>query len=146
MFFKFINKYENEILRCAPPSHLWFFLIWLKRELQLVYKSYVGENSYCYYGLLDLIWAGNDEPFSVTPSISSGSYRYSVSGRPALATGSAGFFRFLGGAPTSIWHFFRQSVCRAAYLRNRTSSGHNFWQTYVKWWYLQVLFFYFLRI
>ena len=97
MFFKFINKYQNEILRCAPPSHLWVFLIWLKGELELVYKSYVGENSYCYscYCLLYLIWAGNNEPFRVTPSTSSGQYRYSVSGGPALTTGSVGFFRFL---------------------------------------------------
>ena len=29
------------------------------------------------------------------------------------------------------------SVCCTAYLRNRTSSGHNFWYTYVNWWYLQ---------
>ena len=51
---------------------------------------------------------------------------------------------FLGGAPTSICHFFcptgRPSVCpsvhRAPYLRNRTLSDHNFWYAYVKWWYL----------
>ena len=56
---------------------------------------------------------------------------------------------FLGGAPNSICHFFRPSVglsvrpsvhlsvCRAAYLMNRTSSDLNFWYTYIKWWYLQ---------
>ena len=27
-------------------------------------------------------------------------------------------------------------VCCARYLRNYTSSDHNFWYTYVKWWYL----------
>ena len=53
---------------------------------------------------------------------------------------------FLGGAPTSICHFFHPSihlfirlfVCRAAYLGNHTSSDHNFRYTYVKWWYLQM--------
>ena len=48
---------------------------------------------------------------------------------------------FLGGAPTSICHFFCLFVCLsihpsivhcAAYLRNYTSSDHNFWYTYVK--------------
>ena len=33
---------------------------------------------------------------------------------------------FLGGAPTSICHFFHLSVCHTPYLRNCTSSGHNF--------------------
>ena len=32
------------------------------------------------------------------------------------------------------------SVCCAPYLRNHTSSNHNFWYTCVKWWYLQVSF------
>ena len=32
----------------------------------------------------------------------------------------------------SICHFFRPSVRRAPYLRNRTSSDHNFWYTCVK--------------
>ena len=92
------------------------------------------------------------------------------------------FSSFLGGAPTSICHFFRLSICRAPYLRNRTSSNqaflsffwnfgflgkkwtkmnvnnyichmsylrksmaydHVFWYTCVKWWYLQVFFFFF---
>ena len=30
------------------------------------------------------------------------------------------------------------SVSRSPYLRNRTSSDHNFWYTCVKWWYLQI--------
>ena len=30
------------------------------------------------------------------------------------------------------------------YLRNLTSSGHNFWCTCVKWWYLQILFSFYL--
>ena len=58
-------------------------------------------------------------------------------------------FCFVGGAPTSICHFFCLSVClsdcHAAYLRNHTSSDINFWYTYVKWWYLQVLFFIFSK-
>ena len=33
----------------------------------------------------------------------------------------------LGGAPTSICHFFCTSVCCALYLRNRVSSDPNFW-------------------
>ena len=31
-------------------------------------------------------------------------------------------------------------ICHAPYLRNRTSSDHNFWYTYVKWWCLQAFF------
>ena len=31
------------------------------------------------------------------------------------------------------------------YLRNRTSSDHSFWYTYVKWWYLQAFFSLFLN-
>ena len=50
-------------------------------------------------------------------------------------------FLFLGGASTSVCHFFppsvcpsvRPSFCCAPYLRNRTSSDHNFWCTYVKY-------------
>ena len=57
---------------------------------------------------------------------------------------------FLGWAPTSICHFFCPSVCPpvccAPYLRNCTSSDHNFWYTYVKWWYLQGVFFNFFLI
>ena len=55
---------------------------------------------------------------------------------------------FLGGGPTSICHFFylsvhpsvRPSIHCAAYLRNRTSSDHNFQYTYVKWWCLKDFF------
>ena len=47
----------------------------------------------------------------------------------------------------SICHFFcpfiSPSVCHAPYLRNRTSSNHNFCYTCVKWRYLQVLFSFF---
>ena len=35
------------------------------------------------------------------------------------------------------------SVRCAPYLRNRTSSNHNFWYTCVKWWYLQAFFIFF---
>ena len=38
------------------------------------------------------------------------------------------------------------SVHCAAYLRNHTSSDHNFWRTYVKWWYLKAFFFIFFKI
>ena len=31
-------------------------------------------------------------------------------------------------------------IRHAPYLRNRPSSDHNFWYTYVKWWYLQGVF------
>ena len=51
----------------------------------------------------------------------------------------------VGGAPTSICNFFHPSVRRTAYLRKRRSSDHNFWYTYVKWWYLQD-FFHFFKI
>ena len=50
---------------------------------------------------------------------------------------------FLGRAPTSICHFFRPSVHRAPYPKNRTSSNHSFWYSCVKW-YLQVSFFFFV--
>ena len=46
----------------------------LKGELALAYESYTGENPYCYYDyyLFYLVLAGNNEPFRVTPSTSSG--------------------------------------------------------------------------
>ena len=50
---------------------------------------------------------------------------------------------FLGGAPTSLCHFFHLSVRRIWHLRNRTSSNHNLWYSRVKWWYLQVYFSFF---
>ena len=54
---------------------------------------------------------------------------------------------FLGGAPISICHFFClfvcPSLCRAPYLRNHTSSNHNFCYTCVKWWYFWVFFHFF---
>ena len=50
---------------------------------------------------------------------------------------------FLGATRTCICHFFHPSVfpciCRTPYLRNHTSSYHNFWCTC----YLQVFFSYF---
>ena len=63
---------------------------------------------------------------------------------------------FLDGEPTSVCHFYHSSmflsVCpsvhlsiyHAPYLRNRTSSDHNFWYSSVKWWYLQAFFSIFL--
>ena len=42
-----------------------------------------------------LILTGNNEVFRMTPSASSGSYRYSVFGGPTLTTNSVGFSRFL---------------------------------------------------
>ena len=38
------------------------------------------------YSLSYYLRADSNEPFRVTPSISNGLYRYSVSGRPALTT------------------------------------------------------------
>ena len=55
--------------------------------------------------------------------------------------------QFLGGTPTSICHFFCPfvcpSTCHVPYLRNQTSSNHNFWYTCVKWWYLPAFFHFF---
>ena len=74
---------------------------------------------------------------------------------------------FLGGAPTSIFHFFHPPICCARYIRNHLRDHlinwwylhdfflfffilfcffifmchHEFWCTCVKWWYLQVFFF-----
>ena len=59
-------------------------------------------------------------------------------------------FCFLDGAPTSISHFFRPSVCPSV-GPSRTKSQepcnnyHNFWYTCIKWWYLQA-FFHFSKI
>ena len=40
LFFKFINKCQKEILRCAPPSlHVWFFIIYIiyvKKPLSVI--------------------------------------------------------------------------------------------------------------
>ena len=43
----------------------------------------------------------------------------------------------------SLFLSIHLSVCRVLYLRNRTSSHHNFWYTYLKWWYLQAFFTFF---
>ena len=37
----------------------------------------------------------------------------------------------------------RLSICCTPYLKNCISSGHNFWYTYVKWWYFQAFFSFF---
>ena len=52
-------------------------------------------------------------------------------------------FRWGTNLYTSLFPSVRLSVRRAAYLRNRTSSDHSFWHTYVKWWYLQPFFSFF---
>ena len=49
----------------------------------------------------------------------------------------------VGKAPLYVTFSVRPSVCHTSYLRNCTSYDHNFWYTYVKWWYLQDLFFIF---
>ena len=36
-------------------------------------------------------------------------------------------------------------ICCAPYLRNCTSCDHNSWYTWVRWWYLQVFFFIYLK-
>ena len=60
------------------------------------------------------------------------------------------FCLFLGGRQPlyvtfSVRPSVRSSVRRAPYLRNRTSSDHNSWYTYVKWWHLQGFFSFFLN-
>ena len=51
----------------------------------------------------------------------------------------------LGGAPTSICHFFLPSVRPSPTISQElTSSEHTFWYTCVKWWCLQVFFHFFL--
>ena len=37
-------------------------------------------------------------------------------------------------------------ICHVPYLRNMRAYDHDFWYTIVKWWYLQVFFFIFLKI
>ena len=49
---------------------MFFFYLKLKGELARAYESCAGGNSYCY--MLYLKPAGNNEPFRVTPSTSSG--------------------------------------------------------------------------
>ena len=53
---------------------------------------------------------------------------------------------FLCGTPSSRYVTF--SVCLSLhcsqYLKNCTSCDHNFCYTYVKWWYLQVFFSFFI--
>ena len=50
---------------------------------------------------------------------------------------------FRWGTHLYMSHF--PSVRHASYIRNRTSSNHNFWYTCVKWWYIQK-FFFFLKL
>ena len=54
---------------------MWFiFFLKSKGELALAYESWAGGSSYCYCGfcLFYILLAGNNEPFRVTPSASSG--------------------------------------------------------------------------
>ena len=45
---------------------------------------------------------------------------------------------YVGHPPLYVTFSIRLFIRCTAYLRNHTSSNHNFWYTYVKWWYLQV--------
>ena len=45
---------------------------------------------------------------------------------------------YVGHPPLYVTFSIRLSIRCTAYLRNHTSSNHNFWYTYVKWWYLQM--------
>ena len=62
---------------------------------------------------------------------------------PKRAALCSKYWFFLGGAPTSICHFFcpsfHPSICRVPYPKNHESSNHHLWYTCVKWWYLQYL-------
>ena len=55
-------------------------------------------------------------------------------------------FVFRWNTHLNVWIFLpvHLSICPSVwhtpYLRNCTSCDHNFWCTFVKWWYLQVLF------
>ena len=44
----------------------------------------------------------------------------------------------------SLFQSISLPVRCAPYCRNRTSSSHNFWCKCVKWWYIQVFFFFFI--
>ena len=50
------------------------------------------------------------------------------------------FFRWGIHLFMSLFLSVHPSVRCAPYLRYCTSSDHNFWKTYVRWWYLQVFF------
>ena len=88
---------------------------------------------------------------SVCPSIHP-SIRLSI--QPSIHPTVCPFIR-LSVHPTvrpSVQPSVRLSVCPSnrpfvrctPYLRNHTSSGHNFWYKYIKWWYLQAFFSFFL--
>ena len=50
------------------------------------------------------------------------------------------FFGLLRGQKGKKWPKLKNNYIRhTPYLRNRTSSDHNFWHTYLKWWYLQII-------
>ena len=49
----------------------------------------------------------------------------------------------MGHPPLCVTFSIHLSVHRAPFLRNRTSSNHNFWYTCVKWRYLLVFFSFF---
>ena len=56
---------------------------------------------------------------------------------------SPGFFTFLGGKMAKNGLKWEKNVCHAPYLRNHTSCNRHLLYTSVKWWYLQVFFFFF---
>ena len=95
------------------------FFIQLYGELELACKCSVGGNSYyCYHDfcLLYLILSGNNEPFRVTPSTSTGQYRQSVSGEPVLTIASFCFFIFLFFC-VHLFACVSQSVCLSVCLQ-----------------------------
>ena len=53
------------------------------------------------------------------------------------------FFRLLGSKrPKNGPKWQKNSVCCTPYLKNHTSFDYHLWYTFVKWWYLQVFFFF----
>ena len=53
---------------------------------------------------------------------------------------SAKWIRFIFRVGTLLYMSLFPPVCRAPYLRNRTSSNHNFRCRCVKWWYILAFF------
>ena len=69
-------------------------------------------------------------------------YKLSKGSNPSIA--SAIYFQ-VGHPALDVTFSVCPSICRTPYLSNHTSSDHNFWYTYVNWWYLQVLLSFFRK-
>ena len=142
------SKQDNEIFLILYVPILWS-LLWILFIECLIHLLF---NKMSLYSLwLIVVTTFLFTPFAFLCSLLSTKNEYIFGFNPtnsSITTPLVSSFIFMLGTYLNMSLFLsvRLSVCRAPYLRNRTSSNHNFWYTCVNWWYLQVFFFIFLKM